>query len=62
MAAISGNRSVHFRWQVYPGNVEQSDIDPAGVAGKGEITIKFLSPRAKVRLSTFSFGDVTVDV
>ena len=62
VTAISANRPVHFRWQVHPDNVEQSDINPAGAAGQGAITIKFLSPRANVKLSALNFGDVKVDV
>ena len=57
--AIQNNRNaVHFFWEPYDGNVEDTQIiDPDA---NGDITIKFRSPRKNIR--QVGADDITVDV
>ncbi len=59
VTATQANRKVQFFWELHSGPNEATDIRDDG---KGEITVTFRSPRSKVRVSTATFGDISVDV
>lgn len=56
--AIQQNRSAVFSWQLYDGSVSANAIE--GVGGAREIKIAFKSPRANVRSSALTYGDISV--
>ena len=56
--AIQQNRSAVFSWQLYDGSVSANDVE--GVGGANDIRIAFKSPRANVRSSALTFGDISV--
>jgi hypothetical protein len=58
--AIDSNRNVLFRWELYGGAAEATDIQDSGA---GDIVIMFRSPQSRVKLtSTVNLGEITTDV
>jgi len=58
VAAIQANRDTVFSWQLYDGSVSANAVE--GVGGANDIRIAFKSPRANVRSSALTYGDISV--
>ena len=56
--AILANRNAVFSWQLYDGSVSANAVEGAG--GSGDLRIAFRSPRANVRSSALTYGDISV--
>lgn len=56
--AIQANRNVVFSWQLYDGAVSANHVEGAGESG--DLRIAFRSPRANVRSSALTYGDISV--
>lgn len=60
VTAIENNRQVEFFWDVYDGPTSVSKVD--NLAGPGDVTVTFLSPRANVRTAGPTVGQIEVDI
>ena len=62
--AIENNVKLRFFWELYGGAKEATTITPDPLPTSGTITIIFLSPQSRVRVSTAAetFGEIFVDV
>jgi hypothetical protein len=58
VAAIQANRNTVFSWHLYDGAVSANHVE--GANGGGDLQIAFRSPRANVRSSALTFGDISV--
>lgn len=62
--AIDNNVKIQFFWELYGGSREQTLITPDPMPTSGTITVTFLSPQSRVRVSSAekTFGHIFVDV
>ena len=62
--AIENGVKVRFFWELYGGTNETTTITPEPLPMSGTITITFLSPQSRVRVSNAkdTFGEIFVDV
>ncbi len=60
VTAAENKRKLQFFWELHSGTDEETDIQ--GLAGAGTTTIRFRSPRSKLRVSMATFGDISVNV
>lgn len=60
VTAITGSRDMEFFWELYDGPASGTAIDDPG--GMAKITVTFRSPRANVKTSGPTFGQVEVDI
>ncbi|OGO53270.1 MAG: hypothetical protein A2148_09080 [Chloroflexi bacterium RBG_16_68_14] len=60
VTAINGKRAIHLSWELHSGPAEATDIQ--GLAGTGDVTVTFRSPRSKMKVSLATFGDISVEV
>lgn len=62
--ATDNNVKMRFFWELYGGPNEQTIIVPDPLPTSGAITVTFLSPQSRVRVSsaTGTFGQIFVDV
>jgi len=59
--AVDNNKSIAFFWELY--NHETDSItDVSGAGDAGGITVRFLSPRGKIRKSDLAYGSINVDI
>ena len=60
VTAITGSRDMEFFWDLYDDPASGTAVnDPGGMA---KITVTFLSPRANVRVSGPTLGQIKVDI
>ncbi len=62
--AIDNNVKMRFFWELYGGSNELTKIVPDPLPTTGTITVTFVSPQSRVRVSTApaTFGEIMVDV